>query len=178
MSAKKAIRDILTAALCVSSAFAQAVSSNLIGTVVDPASAAIAGVEVTIKDQSTGAQRTAASSAEGLFRFNTLPPGVYNLSIKATGFKAYSQQSINLASSETRDLGRIQMTLGSGVEEVTVTAVAATQEAASEKSALVDGKQLNQIALRGRDLFGYLRLLPGVTGAGNNETTTTGLSGR
>jgi hypothetical protein len=74
MSAKKAIRDILTATLCVSSAFAQAVSSNLIGTVVDPASAAIAGVEVTIKDQSTGAQRTAASSAEGLFRFNTLPP--------------------------------------------------------------------------------------------------------
>jgi hypothetical protein len=56
------------------------------------------------------------------------------------------------------------MTLGSVVEEVTVTAVAATlQTASSEKSALVDGKQLNQIALRGRDLFGYLRLLPGVT---------------
>src|ERR1041385_2285366 len=178
MSVNQPARVLVAFAIVCVCAFGQAVSSSIVGTVTDPANASIANVEVQIRDQATGAMRTTTSGSEGLFRFNSVPPATYTLTIKAQGFKTYTQQEINLASSETRDLGKIQLTLGSLVEEISVTAMAvAIQTASSEKSALVDGKQLNQIALRGRDLFGYLRLLPGVTGAANHETTGTGLSG-
>src|SRR6266536_5039028 len=163
MSMNRPAKMLVTLVLACVSAFGQAVTSSLVGTVTDPANASIPNVEVQIKDQATVATRTTMSGSEGLFRFNSVPPATYTLTIKSQGFKTYTQQTINLASSETRDLGRIQLTLGSVVEEISVTAVAvAIQTASSEKSALVDGKQLTQLALRGRDLFGYLRLLPGV----------------
>ncbi len=178
MSMTKTVKLFFTLTLLCGSAFGQAVTSDLLGTITDPGDASIPGVQVQIRDQATGVTRTVVSNSEGVFRATNLPPGAYTLTVKAQGFKTYTQQEINLASSETRDLGKIQLTLGSLVEEIQVTAVATTiQTASSEKSALVDGKQLTQLALRGRDLFGYLRLLPGVTGAANNETTGTGLSG-
>ncbi len=171
------------ALLCAStllcgSLFGQTVSSTLLGTVADPGDAAIPGIEVQVKDQLTGLVRSVATGTEGIFRFNQLPPSTYTLTIKATGFKTYNQQNIALASSDIRDLGRIVLTLGAITEEVSVTAIATpVQTASSEKSSLVDGNQLNQIALRGRDLFGYLKLIPGVTGVNGGETTGTGLPG-
>ncbi len=156
----------------------QTVSSTLLGTLTDPGDAAIPSVQVQVQDQSTGAIRNVVTGATGIFRFNQLPPGTYTLTIKASGFKTYNQQGIGLASSDVRDLGRIVLTLGAVTEEVSVTAVATPiQTASSEKSSLVDGNQLNQIALRGRDLFGYLKLIPGVTGTNGGETTGTGLPG-
>ena len=178
MIIRNGMQSLFALGLTCGSMFGQAVTSNVLGTITDPGDATIPNVEIQIKDEATGAVRRVVSNSEGLFRANNLPAGRYSLAIKAQGFKSYKQQAINLASSETRDLGRIQLTLGSLVEEISVTAVVSTvQTASSEKSALVDGKQLNEIALRGRDLFSYLRLLPGVTGAANNETTGTGLSG-
>ena len=178
VSAKQLCLLILAAALLAATAFAQAVSSNIVGLVTDPANAAIANVEVQLKETATGNMRITNSGTEGLFRFNTIPPGVYALTIKAQGFKTYVQQDINLASSETRDLGRIQLTLGSVVEEISVTATVTTvQTASSERSALVDFRQLNQIAIRGRDMFAFLSLMPGVTGISSGETTGTNLPG-
>ncbi|MGH9673873.1 MAG: TonB-dependent receptor, partial [Bryobacteraceae bacterium] len=143
--------------------FGQVVSSSLVGVVTDPTGANMAAVEVQLRDEATGNVRAANTTSEGLFRFTNVPPGTYSLSIRAQGFKAYTQQAINLASSETRDLGQIQLALGSLVEEVSVTAmVTPVQTASSEKSALIDGTQLNQVALKGRDMFGFLRLIPGI----------------
>src|SRR5216684_7866013 len=138
MTLRNAAQSLFAFLLICGSMFGQAVTSNLLGTITDPGDATIPNVEVQIKDQATGAVRTVVSNSEGLFRANSLPPGVYSLTIKAQGFKTYTQQAINLASSETRDLGRLQMTLGSLVEEISVTAVAnMVQTASSEKSALV-----------------------------------------
>jgi hypothetical protein len=135
-------------------------------------------VAVELREPSTGLTRTFTTGVEGIFRFNNIPPGTYSITAKAAGFKTYTQQGINLASSETRDLGRIVLPIGSVTEEISVTAeVTPLQTASSEKSALIDGNQLVRIPMRGRDLFGYLRTVPGVTGVAGGETTGTGLPG-
>jgi hypothetical protein len=104
--------------------------------------------------------------------------GTYTVGVKATGFKSYAQKGISLASSDTRDLGRIALELGTVTQEVSVTAAAlAVQTASSEKSALVDGNQLNSIALKGRDLFAFMALVPGISGVSSNETTTPNTTG-
>ena len=154
-------------------AFGQSVSSNIVGVVADPADAVVPGAVVELRETSTGLVRSFPTGTEGIFRFNELPKGTYNLTLKASGFKTYLQQGIELAASETRDLGRIKLTLGLVTEQVSVEAVATPlQTASSEKSSLVDGNQLNKIALKGRDLMGMLNLIPVVYSPSAGETTT------
>jgi len=158
--------------LC-SSMYGQIVTSNLVGTLHDQKGGVIPGIEVQLTDQSTGAVRKAQTSEAGLFRFSGLLPGTYELAIKAQGFKSYTETAIALASSETRDLGKIVLQLGSPTETVTVTAEATpVQTASGEKSSTITGDQLQMLALKGRDLLGFVTLIPGVTGGFGQETTS------
>ncbi|MCX6626044.1 MAG: carboxypeptidase-like regulatory domain-containing protein, partial [Candidatus Solibacter sp.] len=178
MTVRNAIWLLCVASLLCGAMFGQAVSSNLVGVVVDPAGATIPNAEVQIKDQATGAVRNATSASDGIFRSTNLPPGAYTITVKAAGFKTYVSTNLNLASMETRDLGRIALTIGALTEEVQVTAEAtAVQTASSEKSSLVDGSQLNSIALKGRDMMAMLNLIPGVLSTSVGETTSEGSIG-
>ena len=164
--------------LLCGSVFGQTIASNIVGTLTDPASAVVPNAEVQLTDQATGAFRTAQSDSAGLFRFNNVAPGTYTIGVKARGFKSYAEKGINLASSETRDLGRIALQIGTLEEQVSVTAEATPiQTASSEKSALVDGNQLNTIALKGRDVFGYMALLPGVLDTNTGRDVSMGYQG-
>ncbi len=53
------------------------------------------------------------------------------------------------------------LTVGSVSESISVTAEAAqVQLSSSEKAQTVDGQDLDDLTLKGRDLFGYIRLVP------------------
>jgi len=141
------------------------------GTVTDPTGAVIPGVQVQITGQATGAVRTTTTDSAGLFRFPNLAPGAYTMTIKAPGFKGWSLKDVNLSTAETRDVGRIALEIGSLAEQVEVTAEATpVQVASSERGALVDGHQLTTLALKGRDAFNFMQLLPGVLDTSNRET--------
>jgi hypothetical protein len=169
------VLTILTACL-----LGQTVSSSLQGTVVDPASAVVPNAQIKLIGTETGSTRTATSDNSGLFRILNLAPGTYAITVTAPGFKGYQQNDIVLAANEVHDLGKLPLTIGSSGETVTVTAEAVpVQLASSEKESLVDGNQLSNVTLRGRDIFGYLKLLPGVvdisyngTNAGNRDVTS------
>src|SRR5260370_26610337 len=160
--------------------FGQTVSSGLQGTVLDPANAAVPNAPVTLIEMETGITRATLTDSSGLFRFLDLPPPTYSVSVKAQGFKGYTQNTIVLAANETRDAGKLVLAIGATSDTVTVTAEAATiQLASSEKSTAIDGSQLSNVTLRGRDIFGYLKLVPGVidnsygtTNAGNRDVTS------
>jgi hypothetical protein len=171
----------LTQVLCViaflcASLFGQTVTSTLIGTLIDPAGAVVPNADLKLTDQDSGAIRTGKTNELGLFRFTNLATGNYMISVKAQGFKTYEQKSISVSSSSTRDLGRIELAIGALADTVTVTAeVTPVQVSSSEKSSLVDGDQLNKLAIKGRDLLVLLNTLPGVyinVGAYNAETTS------
>jgi hypothetical protein len=163
--------------LCPAGIFSQTTSSTLSGTLVDPSDAVLPGITLSLTEQSTGAARTAVSSATGLFRFLELRPGLYSLRVGATGFKTYEMRDISLASSERRDLGHLALQIGGVSEEITVTAVAtAVQTTSAERSALIDTAQLTDIALRGRDPYDYMRLLPGVVDINSSRDLATGMS--
>src|ERR1035437_10376024 len=89
----------------------------------DSSNAAVPGAQVELKNLSTGFVRTTASGPEGIFRFNSLDPARYDLTIKPTaGFKTYAQKSIDVTANEVRDLGRVALELGALTEQVSVTA--------------------------------------------------------
>jgi hypothetical protein len=140
-------------------ALAQNVSSSVLGTVMDPTGSVIPGATITLKNQGTAAVVKATSDGSGLFRFVNIGAGTYTLNVQDRGFKTRVEQDILIGSSEIRDLGRITLALGDVAEQVSVSAEATPiQTASAEKSATVDGAQLNTEALKGRDLMGYMRI--------------------
>jgi hypothetical protein len=173
---------LIVAATC-GCAWAQSTGATLQGTVTDPSDSAVPNVTVELKNVGTGVVRKATPASDGIFRFNSLEPGVFDMTIRpGAGFKEYAQNQITLNASEIRDLGRIKLTVGAVTETVSVTANATpVQTASSENSSLVDFEQMKHITVRGRDLMSMLQTLPGVTfgtnfltggssGQGNNET--------
>jgi hypothetical protein len=68
---------VFALALCCGSLFAQTVASSLIGTVVDPADAAVVGSPVTLTNAETGATRTATTDNTGTYRFQNIEAATY-----------------------------------------------------------------------------------------------------
>src|SRR5579872_2435326 len=124
--------------------FGQTTTGTLLGTVADPGDAAIPGAMVELTNIATGAIISTSTGVEGIFRFNSLVPARYNLTIKAAaGFKTYSQSNIEVTASEIRDLGKISLALGQITEQVSVSAAATpVQTASGENSKLVDSAQM------------------------------------
>ena len=156
-------RVLCVMALLCGCVFSQSTTGTMTGTITDSSNAAVPGAQIEVKNLTTGAVRTTVSGPEGIFAFNSLVPAKYNLIVKATGFKTYNQNGIDITASAPRDLGLVALSLGAISEEVSVTAAATpVQTASSENSKLVDGSQIVDLTLKGRDMFAVLQTVPGV----------------
>ena len=109
-----------------------------------------------------------------MFRFVNVPPSKYNLSLQVAGFKTFVQSNLEVGANETRDVGKVTLELGNTTDRITVIAEATTvQLASAEKSQLVDSNQLADITLKGRDLSGYMKLVPGVIDRATSRDVTS-----
>lgn len=162
-SAKRFVALYAVFSLCCTVNSAQTVSSSIIGRVVDPANAVLATAPVTLLDKNTGNSRAVTTDNSGVFRFTDVAPGTFSISIQAPGFKTFHMTELVVSASETRDVGTLTLQLGNTSESVTIMAEATPiQLASSEKSSEIDANQLSNVTLKGRDLFGYMKLIPGV----------------
>jgi hypothetical protein len=150
-------------ALGVIAGFGQTVSSSILGIVVDPAGSVVPGAEIKITNLGTAAVQNTVSDSGGFFRVTNILAGAYSVTVQAKGFKLLTVTKVDLGTSEARDLGKVALALGNVTETINVTGeVATVQTASSERAATVESQELNTVAIKGRDLMSYMRLLPGV----------------
>src|SRR5690242_4973626 len=71
--------------LCTVSAFAQ-FTGNIQGVVTDPSGAAIAQAKLTLVNNGTQVTASTTSDASGNYRFVSLAPGSYKITVEASGF--------------------------------------------------------------------------------------------
>src|SRR5487761_2018557 len=79
-------------ALTNHSLFAQSSSAQISGIVLDSSGAAIPGAAVKLVNEQNAGERTTITNQVGSFVFPSLPPGTYDLSISAQGFRNFSKQ--------------------------------------------------------------------------------------
>ena len=116
---------------------------------------------------------------EGFFSFPDLTPATFTIAVEAPGFKIYKQTGILINADEQRSLGQIKLQVGQVSESVTITAEAVTVNTANgERAGTLSGEQLDEIALRGRDIFDAISLMPGVvdTSDGRDSPSPTSIS--
>ncbi|MEO8592796.1 MAG: carboxypeptidase-like regulatory domain-containing protein [Candidatus Solibacter sp.] len=170
----------LLALSSASALFGQAVSSSILGTVVDPAGSIVPDARIVVTNTGTANINNTLTDNSGFFRVANILQGSYAVKVEATGFKALTITEIELGASEVRDLGKLVLALGNVTDSISVTGeIAAVQTATSDRSALVDATQFNTMAIKGRDMMSYMKLLPGVidTTTGRDAAGGTPLGG-
>lgn len=151
-------------------AHAQGLTGQISGSVVDASGSALPGVTVKVVNAGTQASRAVVTDAAGLFRVTDLLAGTYDLSMELAGFRGYTRPGIVVSANERLALRTITLEVGAITETVMVTAEAARiQTQSSERSGLITQAQLENIALKGRDYVGMMRLLPGVVDTAARE---------
>jgi hypothetical protein len=144
-------------------ACAQSITGAISGTVTDPTTAAIAGASLRLTSSATGAERTASTNEAGRFYFGSLQPGTYTLAVEAAGFRRLERTSINVSAAETLTISDLQLEIGQVTDSVQVRAQVATlQTETAERAGVLTTSQVQNLAIRGRNVTSLVSLLPGV----------------
>ena len=61
-------------------------TGTIVGQVLDPSGASVAGATVTITDKATGAPRTSTTTDTGRYVFTEVPLGTYDITVTKDGF--------------------------------------------------------------------------------------------
>jgi hypothetical protein len=132
-----------------STAIGQSTYGVIYGGVTDPTSGVIRNAVVEARNADTGAVRSAATSAEGLFRFVNLDPGTYTISASAPGFSVAEKKGVLLTA---RDQIAVDLQLQVAGATATTVEVNSSAEVTAQLT-LSDSKSgdtLNSLALNFR----------------------------
>src|SRR3954469_25969468 len=162
--------------LIAPSAFGQAASANLTGTVKDTSGGVLPGVTITARSVATNESRTTVTGGDGLYRLTNLPRGVYEVTAELQGFKTMRQSDVLLTVGDTVRLD-FPMDVGTVSESITVkgqSPLVNTEE--GRVSYLVDEKRGAELPLNGRNAMQLMELQPGAN-ANPGNTVLGGSAG-
>lgn len=153
-------------------------TASVTGTVRDPSGASVANAQVAVTAADRGITRSTTTNSEGEYSVPALPPGSYNLSVTAQGFKKYTATNVvlNVAQKARVD---VSLQVGATTTEVTVLgeSVAQVETQSSDLTGTVTGKQITQLALNGRNFTQLVTLVPGVSNQTGQDEGTVGIYG-
>lgn len=82
-------------------AYGQATDGNITGTVMDESGAVIGAATVELENIATGVKRATRSDDTGVYRFNNVLVGNYNVTARADGFQPATLGNVNVAMNRT-----------------------------------------------------------------------------
>ena len=140
----------------------QTISGRINGTVTDSSGAVIPGATVTITNIATNAPRTAVTDDSGFYTVTSLPVGTYTVTVERNGFKKANQTG-NALTADQRLTVNITLEPGNVTETVEVTTVAGetVNTTSGEVARVVDSRQVQNLALNGRNYMQLVTLIPG-----------------
>jgi hypothetical protein len=144
---------------------AQAVTGTISGTVTDASGAVIAGANVEVKNVGTGAAQTTVTSDQGRFNVPDLNVSTYDVTATKAGFQTVVHKGVAIAVGSELV---VDFTLPVGQSQQTITVESTVSQVETESTAissLVNGEQMRDLPLNGRNFEQLINLAPGVTPA-------------
>ncbi len=172
MNPRFSLRALPLAAACVL-AFApheaMAQTGTIIGQVLDPSGAAVAGATVSATAVSTGIAHRVTTSSAGVYSFAALPPAVYTVVVEASGFQGVTRNEVTLNVAATLPVNFKLSVAGSNTSvDVSGTATAPVETDSFQLSTVINSQQIQDLPLILRDPYQLTLLSPGVVTASNN----------
>jgi hypothetical protein len=142
-------------------------SARLAGMVSDSSGARIPGASVVVTNTATGVARDTLSNELGLYVFEALVPGIYDVRCELPGFKKFVSTGNILTIGQQAELN-IRLDPGELTDTVNITeTIAPVQTTDSQVRTLITGTVIREMPLNGRNpLHLVLSGVPGVSGRG------------
>src|ERR1700722_10263019 len=157
-------------------ASAQTDTARVIGTITDSTGAVLPNATVTITDVGTGRVVTATTDGSGQYTVNALAIGKYHVDVTATGFKT-SGADFALQVSQVQEIS-LKLEAGAAGTTVDVTGdVPLVDTATSSTGEVIQGRQVTELPLNGRNFTQLALLTPGVTRGAYGDIASGGGSG-
>ncbi len=148
-------------------------TATVAGVVTDTSGAKAAGATILFTNTATGVAEAAKTTSDGSYRITGLLPGTYRATVSLPGFKTVVQTGIDL---HVEDQASIDYTLSVGEvsESVTVDSSTALVETQSPTvSQVIEGRQVLDTPLNGRNVMNLVTLTPGVIAQGSTSGNTS-----
>ena len=159
------------------SVHAQTSNGSIVGSVTDPAGAAVLGATVTVSNTDLGAfKRTAKTDAAGSFRVDSLLPGRYSVSIQAAGMQEFVVTGVEVKASLASTVNG-SLLIGSLTQSVSVEAPtgAELQTQSGELSSNLGQPELKNLPIAGLNPIELAFTVAGVQEQANRDNVTNGV---
>jgi hypothetical protein len=156
---------------------AQTNTGQISGIVRDNTGAVIPGVTVTVTNVNTGIARTAVTDTAGTFVVTNLPVGTYTVAAELQGFRKIEKTNFHLIA-DGRITADFTLSVGGVSETVDVVSVRGetVNRTSGEIARVIDGAQVRELALSGRNYLELTSLIPGAVMLDDDQMAiTTGL---
>jgi hypothetical protein len=143
--------------------WSQNISATLRGTVRDGAGSVIAGAQIVVENNGTGATHTTTSNSTGNYVVLQLPPAAYTVSVNAKGFEPSKFTDIVLNVDQE---ARVDATLKIGVvaQQIEVNSTAILLQAEdSVNGSVIDSEKLEELPSNSRNFWQEAQLDPNVS---------------
>lgn len=153
--------------------FAQTDTGGIAGTVTDSSGAVIQGTAVTATNVDNGLKLSAASNATGQFTILAVPRGNYTVTISAEGFQSQSATvTITVTTTQTVAFQLYPAGTSTTVQVTGSTPLINTSDATV--GATIEGAQVTDLPLNGRNFSQLALLTPGVTRGAYGDAASGG----
>ena len=158
-------------------AHAQNYAGSVRGAVTDPSGAAVVGATVTLRDVGTNATLQATTTELGAYSFPAVNVGTYEVIVKAGSFKEFLAKNVEVHVSTSTEVNA-KLELGASTEVVTVEASdVQVQTTTADVGAVIEGTQVRELPLNGRNFMALTQLQPGVSANNTFDSKDKGLQG-
>jgi len=169
-------RPIVLTILCAFSAAlqfgwaqTQSINGSLRGHVTDPAGTAVPNAQVSVKNDSTGFERSQSTDDAGFYLLPNLPLGTYTLTVQKDGFAAQRRPGVvlNAGSDITIDA---QLTVGAVSTMIEVSGGTPVVDPAQVNiGRTISLAEVDNLPLTSRNPYNFILFQPGVSGHPNPE---------
>ncbi|HEX7997522.1 MAG TPA: carboxypeptidase regulatory-like domain-containing protein [Pyrinomonadaceae bacterium] len=164
---KFTITAILMVLVLSLNALAQTSKGFVVGTILDPNGAAVAGATVKITNTETGVMRETVTQTDGSFRLDAVDPGTYRAEITATGFKTATRDTIVVAAAQNTDLSTA-LEVGNPSETVNISSseLIELQSTDGTRVNTLNTREITELPVVGLNPVNLVFTLPGVVDPG------------
>ncbi len=150
--------------LLISSSFVcgqVAITGQIRGVATDANGGVLPNVNISAKSPALMTPRKTTTDVAGSYLFDSLPPGIYELTYTLTGFKTGIQSNISITPGFTATI-TLELQIGTAEQSVEVSAASVVVDTANNTTATTFDNALLQGIPSGRDTFSTVAQAPGV----------------
>ncbi|HET8781742.1 MAG TPA: carboxypeptidase regulatory-like domain-containing protein, partial [Pyrinomonadaceae bacterium] len=173
---KHITRALLLIFVLTSLASAQTFRGTILGTVTDPSGAVVPNATITVRNTSTGLERSTSTDVDGNYTVPELPIGNYEVRIERTGFVSARVENVAVEVAGERRVD-VKLSVGGLQEVISVPLSEQVETTSNTLGGTITTRNAADLPINGRDFTKFLVMVPGATGDPSGATDSPGSFG-